>query len=129
MPNGPIEIISSRERRRRWSTEEKLRLVAETHEPGATIRAVAARHDVYPNLLRNWRRQVREGYLAASPPARFVPLHVTESAASTAAPPPVIAARPAADRIEITFPDGTRLQVGGDVNLTALRRVVAVLRR
>ncbi len=65
MPNGPIEIISSRERRRRWSTEEKLRLVAETHEPGATIRAVAARHDVYPNLQRNWRRQVREGYLAA----------------------------------------------------------------
>ena len=127
MPNGPIEIISSRERRRRWSLEEKLRLVAETHEPGATIRAVAARHDVYPNLLRNWRRQVREGYLAAPPPARFLPLCVAGSPMATAAPP-VITQRLAADRIEITFPDGTRLQVGSDVNLTALRRIVTVLR-
>jgi transposase len=128
MPNGPIEIISSRERRRRWSMEEKLRIVAETHEPGATIRAVAVRHDIYPSLLRNWRRQVRDGYLAASPPARFMPLRVTESPTTTAAPPPVIAERAAADRIEVMFPDGTRLQVGGDVNLAALRRVVTVLR-
>jgi transposase len=128
MSNGPIEIISRRERRRRWSIEEKLRLVAETQEPGATIRAVAARHDVYPNLLRNWRRQVREGYLAAPPPARFVPLHVSETPPIAAVPPPVIPDRPAADRIEISFPDGTRLQVGSDVSLTELRRVVTVLR-
>jgi hypothetical protein len=32
--------------------EEKLRIVAETHEPGATVGGVAARHDVYPSLLR-----------------------------------------------------------------------------
>jgi transposase-like protein len=32
--------------------EEKLPMVAETHEPDARVRAVAARHDVYPNLLR-----------------------------------------------------------------------------
>ena len=75
-----IEIIGARERRRRWSVEEKLRIVAETHEPGASVRAVAARHDVYPNLLRTWRRQVREGRLAAAPPACFVPVRVLESA-------------------------------------------------
>jgi transposase-like protein len=50
MSNSEIEIISARERRRRWG--EKLRIVAEAHEPGASVRAVAARHDVYPNLLR-----------------------------------------------------------------------------
>ena len=49
MSNSPIEIISAREWRWRWSVEEKLRIVAETHEPGGSMRAVAARHDVYPN--------------------------------------------------------------------------------
>ena len=42
--DGVVEIITGRERRRQWSTSEKLHLVAETHEPGATISAVAA-HD------------------------------------------------------------------------------------
>jgi transposase-like protein len=31
--------------------------VAETQEAGACVREVAARHDVYPSLLHNWRRQ------------------------------------------------------------------------
>jgi transposase len=42
--DGAVEIITGRERRRRWSIEQKLRVVAETHEPGARISAVAARH-------------------------------------------------------------------------------------
>ena len=61
MLNGTVEIISGRERRRRWGLEEKLRIVAETQEAGACVREVAVRHDVYPSLLHNWRRQVREG--------------------------------------------------------------------
>src|ERR1700722_7434554 len=65
MSNSQIEIISARERRRRWSVEEKLRIVAESHEPGDSVRAVAAKHDVYPNLLRTWQRLVRQGRLSA----------------------------------------------------------------
>ncbi len=61
MVDGRIEIITGRERRRRWSTAEKLRLVAESEEPGASVTAVALRHDVYPGLLFSWRRQAREG--------------------------------------------------------------------
>jgi transposase len=41
-----VELLSGRERRRRWSVMEKLRIVAETHEPGARISGVAARHGV-----------------------------------------------------------------------------------
>jgi transposase-like protein len=44
MPNSAIEIINGREGRRRWGVEEKLRIVAETHEHVATVGAVAARH-------------------------------------------------------------------------------------
>jgi transposase len=126
MLNSTIEIIGGRERRRRWSADEKLRIVAETHEPGASLRAVAARHDVYPNLLRTWRRQVREGRLVAPPPARFIPVRVAE----TTPAPPVIAppTLAAAETVEIVLPDGLRVRVGNDVGLVALRRIMKVLR-
>ncbi len=56
MPERVIEVITGRERRRRWSIEEKLRIVGETFEPGASVGQVAARHEVYPGLLFTWRR-------------------------------------------------------------------------
>ena len=86
MSNPTIEIIGARERRRRWSLDEKLRIVGETHEPGASILAVAARHDVYPNLLRTWRRLVRKGHLTAASPVHFVPIRMLETGPSPAAP-------------------------------------------
>ena len=33
--DGVVAIVTGRERRRRWSAQDKLRIVAETHEPGA----------------------------------------------------------------------------------------------
>ena len=125
MSNATIEIIDGKERRRRWGLTEKLRIVAESQEPGATVRAVAARHDVYPSLLRTWRRQVREGRLAASPAARFVPVRMADPAS---VPVPVVSEQAAAEAIEIVLPDGLRLRVGNDVGLVALRRVMTVLR-
>ena len=125
MSNATIEIIDGKERRRRWGLTEKLRIVAESQEPGATVRAVAARHDVYPSLLRTWRRQVREGRLAASPGARFVPVRMADPAS---VPVPVVSEQAAAEAIEIVLPDGLRLRVGNDFGLVALRRVMTVLR-
>jgi transposase len=101
MSNTTIEIIGGRERRRRWSADEKLRIVAATHEPGASVRAVAARHDVYPNLLRTWRRQVREGRLVASSPARFMPVHVAETAPTAVGIAPPNQDRAAAETVEM----------------------------
>lgn len=124
-----VEIIGGRDRRRRWSLEEKLRIVAETHEPGVRVCDVAARHDVYPSLLHTWRRHVREGRLASAAPACFVPVSLAEpTPAIGAAPPPITARATTAEMIEIDLPDGSRVRVGKDVNLTALRRVMAVLR-
>jgi hypothetical protein len=82
---------------------------------------------------RKGRRVVRASLagwlrLAAAPPARFVPVHVLESAPAPVAVSPVVVDRPAADMIEISLPDGSRVRVGSDVNLTALRRVMTVLR-
>jgi transposase len=71
-----VEIIKGRERRRRWSTTDKLRLVAETEEAGASVRGVAARHGICESLLFTWRRQVRQGTLVAEPDVpMFMPVH------------------------------------------------------
>ena len=52
-----IEVITGTARRRRWTTNEKLRIVAASFESGETISAVARRHGVAANLLYRWRRR------------------------------------------------------------------------
>jgi hypothetical protein len=41
----PIEVLTSVERRRRWSREEKARIVAASFAPGVTVLEVARRND------------------------------------------------------------------------------------
>ena len=53
--------ITSVVRRRRWSDEEKGRIVAEAIAPGAVIADVARRHDLAPQQLSNWIRAAKEG--------------------------------------------------------------------
>ena len=134
-----VEIITGRERRRRWSLQDKLRLVAEASEPGAMIRAVAARNGVSESLLFTWRRQAREGLLgrAASQDPVFVPVQMVGPTGTAVAPldkRPYPAPTPssrslnAPGLIEIDLGNGRRVRVGRDVNLAALRRVLAALR-
>ena len=102
--------------------------MAETQEAGACVREVAARHDVYPSLLHNWRRQVREGRLVATPPIRFVPVRMAEASSAAVEPERAVNARAAAEMIEVVLPDGSRLRVGNEVGLAMLRRVLMALR-
>lgn len=125
MSDDPIEILGARERRRRWSVAEKLRIVAESHEPGGSVRAVAARYDVYPSLLHTWRRQVRQGSLGPSAPLRLLPVQLIPSQQEPSAPP---VANTPSNEIEICLPDGSRVLVGENVSLKALRRVMSALR-
>src|SRR6516225_1243289 len=53
-----VEVITSVERRRRWSREEKLRIVAESAQPGRTSSQVARDHGIAPGQLFLWRRQL-----------------------------------------------------------------------
>ena len=56
-----IELITGTARRRFWSAEEKLSIVEETLQPGASVSSVARRHGVAPNLVYRWRRLMKEG--------------------------------------------------------------------
>lgn len=56
-----VELITGTARRRRWTTEQKLRIIEASYTPGATVSEVARRHGVAPNLLFRWRRLMTEG--------------------------------------------------------------------
>jgi transposase len=73
-----VAVLSGPERRRRWTTTEKLRLVSESAASGMSIADFARRHDVHPNLVHAWRRQAQPGELSAAPDgaARFMPVAV-----------------------------------------------------
>ena len=58
-----VEVIASIQRRRRWPTAEKIRLVEETMQPGMSVSYVARRAGVAPSLLFNWCRRMLEGGL------------------------------------------------------------------
>jgi len=61
----PIEVITSVQRRRRWSLQEKLQMVEESELPGMTVSYIARKHGVSPSQLFTWRRLAREGKLSA----------------------------------------------------------------
>ncbi|MGG5823094.1 transposase [Falsiroseomonas sp. HW251] len=54
-----VEIVTRVERRRSYSAEEKVRLVAEKLRPGKTVRTVSRRHGICTSLLHRWRRAAR----------------------------------------------------------------------
>ena len=60
-----VEVITSVERRRRWSTAEKVRLVEEAMQPGQSVSYVARRAGIAPSQLFAWKRRMLEGGAAA----------------------------------------------------------------
>ena len=62
-PRGRVEIRSGVGRRRRWSDEDKGRIVAESYAPGAVVSEVARRHEISPQHLFAWRKAARAGRL------------------------------------------------------------------
>src|SRR5262245_28852304 len=71
--------IFGAERRRRWNSGDKVRLVEETLQAGETVCAVARRHKLAPSLLFTWRRRARKDKLGgekavpALVPVEFAP--------------------------------------------------------
>ena len=60
-----VEVITSVQRRRRWSAEEKTRIVEETYAPGMSVSLVARQHGVAPNQVFKWRQLYAQGALSA----------------------------------------------------------------
>jgi len=63
MSNGVdrVEILSSIQRRRRYTLDQKMAVLAEAGQPGMSISFVARKHGIAPSLLFGWRRRMAEG--------------------------------------------------------------------
>src|SRR5712671_6774464 len=58
MTKTQVEVITSVERRRRWSRSEKERIVAAALEPGAIASAVAREAGIHASQLYRWRQEL-----------------------------------------------------------------------
>jgi transposase len=64
-PASRVEVITSVQRRRRWTAAEKVRLVEEASQPGMSVSFVARRAGIAPSQLFAWKRRMAEGGQAA----------------------------------------------------------------
>jgi transposase len=107
-----IEVITSVQRRRRWSQGEKERIVAASLEPGAVASEVARAAGIHTSQLFRWRQRLCE---RAAPPG-FAPVTVAPETGGNAV---------WAGLIEIELASGARLRISGTVSA----EVVAVVMR
>ena len=127
-----VKVLGA-ERRRRWSYDEKVRLVEETLQAGETVCGVARRHGVAHSLLFTWRRQARQGCLGGDAGAALVPVEITARPIPVSTSESQSASSPAQRAkigiIEIELGEGCRVRVDRDVDVEALQRVLELLRR
>lgn len=128
-----IEVITGVARRRRWSVEEKCRIVAESLVPGVSVSAVAQRHGLRPNQLFRWRKLAREGafgLIGDGVPA-FAPVRLVSEGTERWPPPTFPQSVPAGasgSPVEIILANGCRLRVAADIEAAALHRLVTTLK-
>jgi transposase len=120
MTNGRVEVITSVQRRRRWSGAEKQRIVAASLEPGAVASAVAREAGIHVSQLFRWRRELCGRSEASS---TFAAVAVSREPVSTPALPALSGV------IEIEFASGARLRITGAVDGATLSAAVAALVR
>ena len=126
-----VEVLDGVERRRRWSREDKARIIEETLAPGAKVSEIARRHGISASLVFTWRRQSRANHVPQRwrrvlPP--YESPRTPETAVSTTSEQP----RAAGGRnglIEISLGGGRRVRVDASVDAAALARVLDVLER
>ena len=124
------EVLTGPERRRRWSLEEKLRILAQSMAPGSSTSLVCRLHGISSGQLYTWRRQFRTGELTGFAPVRLA--SPVDELALPSAPVDPVPTLPEPDRlaggtIEVELPSGVKLRLTGAVDEGALRRVLSAL--
>ena len=118
-----LEVVETG-RRRRWTEEEKLKIVVESLQAPRAVSSTARRYGISRPLLLKWRRSFRaepngpEGRQTGFVPAMIV--------AETA---PTVPAAPASGRMVIEIGRDRRVIVDAGVDAAALARVLAILER
>jgi transposase len=117
-----MDLIPRGERRRRWTTEQKQTIAAQSLVPGVSPTDVARLHAISTGRLYTWRHALR----AAQPGAAIGRFARVEVAPRPPAPPDIPPRPPSL--IEIALSDGTMVRTDAGIDPRALRRVLAALR-
>ncbi|RAI33230.1 IS66-like element accessory protein TnpA [Rhodoplanes serenus] len=133
MTKTQVEVITSVQRRRRWSRTENERIVAAALGPGAVASDVARAAGIHASQLFRWRQQLCEPgpdrSAAAAAPA-FAAVAVAAEPAGTAAAQLPAPPAPAWDGVvEMEFAGGTRIRISGAVDPAMASAVIAALAR
>ena len=120
-----LEVIQTGARRR-WTAEEKQRIVAESETGPRQVSATARRYGLSPAQLFNWRRSARAGGLGGSEDGVTFAKVVACSRAADSQPRATAIAR---SRFEIVLADGIRIIADEAVDAGALARVICAIER
>jgi transposase len=112
-------------RRRRWSDDEKLRIVLESLETPRAISSTARRHGISRSLLVTWRRAFRAEPVSAGMQQNGFVRAVVASAETVASEPRALTT----GRMVIEIWKDRRVIVDASVDAAALARVLAILER
>lgn len=122
------EVLSGPERRRRWGSEEKARLVAEIVVPGAKVTEIARRHGISRSLLYTWRREAEREAVSNGGAPTFPDLVPVMIADAREVPKASAVTARQTGAIEIVLPGGVRVTVRGRIEERTLRAVLDALR-
>jgi transposase len=119
-----LEVVETG-RRRRWSEDEKLKIVLESLQAPRQVSATARRYGISRSLLIRWRRLFRpERKEAAEQQIGFVPAMVIPESERTVPAPTALRG---GGSIEIEFASGARVRIMGAVDAAALATTIAAL--
>ena len=125
-----IELITGTTRRRRWSDDERARILADSFEPGANIAAVARRHGVHGGLLHSWRKKAKtpadEAAQVDAP--LFIPVTIVKASGDAVGETAPLPLSPPGRMIEIET-KGALVRVPAGVDPETLAVVLTALRR
>jgi len=116
-----LEMLTGPGRRRKWSDDDKAKVVAETLERGAVVAEVAHHWQFCPQQVFTWRREMRVGIGA---PLDFVPV-VVETTASK--PETTVTPARGTPTIEVKLA-GAVLRVAPDTDEAQLTMVLRAIR-
>ena len=132
MTLSSVEVITSVERRRRWSRTEKERIVAASLEAGVSSSEIARSAGIHVSQLFRWRKELCDRVGSAAPP--FLPVTIGPGSAPPSRAAEVATPKSARSQrrgtrgiIEIELSGGNRIRVDRDVDVETLRRILDVL--
>ena len=120
MTMARVEVITSVQRRRRWSMKDKERIVAAALEPGAVASEIARRAGIHTSQLFRWRRQL-------CGPSQPTPTFAAVALVPEPVTPPAPLPTAPAGMMDIEFAAGARVRIAGAVDPTTISAVIGAL--